>query len=169
MLLVTPALLWPARRRQQPIRPRQPRAERAEQLSTSRPAAMRSQLHAAVSPPLPPPPPPSLRRALPSVAPRALRYAAVPPRGLPCFDPLAVLVSVAQSKLKQGSEVISEHKSALLFPGSTSSRGGSTSVTTAAGSELADQTTRQATEEVRRIGCLACHLCPVCSCCLVLP
>ncbi|KAK8446738.1 hypothetical protein SEVIR_9G535100v4 [Setaria viridis] len=34
---------------------------------------MRSQLHAAVSPPLPPPPP-SLRRALPSVTPRALRF-----------------------------------------------------------------------------------------------
>ncbi|CAN6290577.1 unnamed protein product [Urochloa humidicola] len=40
---------------------------------------MGSQLHAAVSPPLPP----SLRRPLPSVTPRALRYAAASPRGLP--------------------------------------------------------------------------------------
>ncbi|RLN18693.1 putative ion channel POLLUX-like 2 [Panicum miliaceum] len=39
---------------------------------------MRSQLHAAVSPPLPPPPPPSIRRALPSATPRALRFHAFP-------------------------------------------------------------------------------------------
>jgi len=44
-------------------------------------AMMRSQLHAAVSPP------PSLRRALPSVTPRALRYAAA--HRLACSDPLS--------------------------------------------------------------------------------
>ena len=68
---------WPSR---EPILPRQARAERASEREGVE-AMMRSQLHAAVSPP------PSLRRALPSVTPRALRYAAA--HRLACSDPLS--------------------------------------------------------------------------------
>ncbi|KAG2543294.1 hypothetical protein PVAP13_9NG737300 [Panicum virgatum] len=63
---------WPSR---EPILPRQARAERASEREGVE-AMMRSQLHAAVSPP----PPLSLRRALPSFTPRALRFHAFPGR-----------------------------------------------------------------------------------------